>query len=338
MGPLNEPCLLALDGGNSKTDVLLVAEDGTVITRARAGAFVPHIVGAPAAVASLADAVAEVLASSPGGRASLVAGYLANADLPEDEKAIAEAIAAHGWADHIVVGNDTFAMLRTGTDAATAVAVVCGAGINCVGTAPGRADVRYPALGRITGDWGGGFGLGKEVLWHATRAEDGRGPATGLAAMVARHFERETAVGVATGMHLGTVDSDRMHEIVPLLFQAVDAGDTIAELIARQQADEIGLLVTTTLRRLDLRAEQVDIVLGGGMLTSRHPALLGPVLEAIRLAAPHAAVTIVDAEPVLGSALLGLEHLDALTGRTGDADVRRRNLRMSLAVRQDAHV
>ena len=60
MGPLNEPCLLALDGGNSKTDVLLVAEDGTVITRARAGAFVPHIVGAPAAVASLADAVAEV--------------------------------------------------------------------------------------------------------------------------------------------------------------------------------------------------------------------------------------------------------------------------------------
>lgn len=338
MGPLNEPCLLALDGGNSKTDVLLVAEDGTVITRARAGAFVPHIVGAPAAVASLADAVAEVLAVIPGGHASLVAGYLANADLPEEEKAIADAIAAQGWADHIVVGNDTLAMLRTGTDAATAVAVVCGAGINCVGTAPGQADVRYPALGRITGDWGGGFGLGKEVLWHATRAEDGRGPATGLAARVARHFERETAVGVATGMHLGTVDSDRMHEIVPLLFQAVDAGDTVAGLIVRRQADEIGLLVTTTLRRLDLRAEPVDIVLGGGMLTSRHPALLGPVLEAIRLAAPHAAVTIVDAEPVLGSALLGLEHLDGLTGRKGDADVRRRNLRMSLAVRQDAHV
>ena len=32
MGPLNETFLLALDGGNSKTDVLLVAEDGTVIT------------------------------------------------------------------------------------------------------------------------------------------------------------------------------------------------------------------------------------------------------------------------------------------------------------------
>jgi N-acetylglucosamine kinase-like BadF-type ATPase len=336
MGPLNDPCLLALDGGNSKTDVLLVAEDGTVIARARAGAFVPHIVGAAAAVASLADAVAEVLASAPGGRASVVAGYLANADLPEEEEAIADAIAAQGWADHIVVGNDTLAMLRTGTDAATAVGVVCGAGINCVGTAPGRADVRYPALGRITGDWGGGFGIGKEVLWHATRAEDGRGPATGLAALVARHFERETAVGVATGMHLGTVDSDRMHEIVPLLFQAVDTGDAIAEAIARQQADEIGLLVTTTLRRLDLLDEPVDIVLGGGMLTSRHPALLGPVVGAIRRAAPRAVITIVDAEPVLGSALLGLEHLDALTGRTGDADARRRTLRTSLAVRQEA--
>ena len=338
MGPLNETFLLALDGGNSKTDVLLVAEDGTVITRARAGAFIPHIVGAPAAVASLAGAVTEVLASVPGGRASVVAGYLANADLPEEEEAIAEAIAAHGWADHVVVGNDTLAMLRAGTDAATAVAVVCGAGINCVGRAPGRADIRYPALGRITGDWGGGFGIGKEVLWHATRAEDGRGPATGLAALVARHFERDTAVGVATGMHLGTVDRDRLHEVVPLLFQAVDAGDAIAEAIARQQADEISLLVTTTLTRLDLGDEPVDVVLGGGMLTSRHPALLGPVIAAIATAAPRASVEIVDAEPVLGSALLGLDHLDALTGRPGDIAERRRNLRVSLATRQEARV
>ncbi|KRA26006.1 hypothetical protein ASD65_09235 [Microbacterium sp. Root61] len=333
---MNEPHLLALDGGNSKTDVLLVAEDGTVISRARAGAFVPHIVGATAAVASLAAAVTEVLASTPDGRAALVAGYLANADLPEEELAIADAIATHGWGDHVVVGNDTLAMLRTGTDAATAVAVVCGAGINCVGIAPGRPTVRYPALGRITGDWGGGFGIGKEVLWYATRAEDGRGPTTGLADMVAQHFDRETAVGVATGMHLGTVDRDRMHEIVPLLFQAVDAGDAIAETIARQQAEEIGLLVTNTLHRLDLLQEPVDVVLGGGMLTSRHPALLEPVRAAIRSVAPLATIRIVDAEPVLGSALLGLEHLDTITGRTGDSGARRRNLRLSLSTRQES--
>ena len=88
--------LLALDGGNSKTDVLLLTADGTVVARARAGSFAPHIVGAEAAVAGLAAAVAEALGSGGIERADLVAGYLANADLPEEEEAIATATRALG--------------------------------------------------------------------------------------------------------------------------------------------------------------------------------------------------------------------------------------------------
>src|SRR5690606_16172928 len=133
VGELTGAHLLALDGGNSKTDVLLVRDDGTVVARARSGPFAPHIVGAPAAVATIAPAVAEVLAAAGLDRVEVVAGYLANADLPEEEAAIAQAIAEHGWAQHVEVHNDTFAMLRTGTDAPMGVAVVCGGGINSVG-------------------------------------------------------------------------------------------------------------------------------------------------------------------------------------------------------------
>ena len=332
MGTVNTAYLLALDGGNSKTDVLLVDSSGTVIARARSGPFAPHIVGAVAAVATLVPAVEEVLRHA-AGRALLVAGYPANADLPEEERAIAEAIGAHGWADHVIVGNDTLAMLRTGTDAATGVAVVCGAGINCVGIAPGRDTVRYPALGRLSGDWGGGFSVGKEVLWHSSRAEDGRGSpaALPLARLVAAHFDQPTAVTVATGMHLGTVDRERMHELVPVLFRAASTGDPVALSIVRQQADEIVLLAVTTLRRLSLLDAPATVILGGGMLTSHHPALLDPVLAGIRAAAPQAVIEIVDAEPVLGSALLGLEHLDEITGRPGDAAARRERLRLALA-------
>ena len=46
------------------------------------------------------------------------------------------------------VGNDTFAVLRAGTDRGWGVAVVCGAGINCVGVAPDGREARFPALGR----------------------------------------------------------------------------------------------------------------------------------------------------------------------------------------------
>lgn len=330
VGMMTEPRLLAFDGGNSKTDVLLVAFDGTVLARARSGPFAPHIIGAGPAVATVAPAVEHVLAIAGLAGVDVVAGYLANADLPEEESAIAEAIASYGWAPHVEVHNDTFAMLRAGTDAAEAVAVVCGGGINCVGIARDGRHVRYPALGRATGDWGGGFAIGKEVLWHASRHEDGRGPATLLTQLAARNFGCSSAVAVATGMHLGTIDRDRMHELVPLLFAAVDAGDSVAAEVVQRQAEEIALLATTTIRRLDALDAPIDVVLGGGMLTSRHPALIGPVLEGISAVAPLAVVSIVTDAPIIGSALLGLEHLDALVGRRGSPAARRDRLRATL--------
>ena len=75
----------------------------------------------------------------------------------------------------MVVRNDTFAILRAGVEEPRGVAVVCGAGINCVGMRPDGRVARFPALGRVSGDWGGGGGLFEEAMWRGARAEDGRG-------------------------------------------------------------------------------------------------------------------------------------------------------------------
>ena len=85
-----------------------------------------------------------------------------------------------GWAARTIVGNDTFAVLRAGTERGWGVAVVCGAGINCVGVAPDGRQARFPALGSITGDWGGGYDVGLAAVSAAARSEDGRGPRTSL--------------------------------------------------------------------------------------------------------------------------------------------------------------
>ncbi|MCR6711433.1 MAG: N-acetylglucosamine kinase [Demequina sp.] len=319
--------LLALDGGNSKTDIVLVSEDGTVLARTRSGPFIPHLAGADRAVDLLADDIERALASAPGGRVDLIAGYLANADLPVEEERIAAAITSHAWSDRVIVENDTLAMLRTGTDSGHGVAVVCGAGINCVGVGENGERVRFPALGRITGDWGGGLGIAKEVLWHTSRAHDGRGPATTLSQAVAAHFGLASAAAVAEAMHLRTFDYDRMHEIVPLLFREANAGDEIARTIVQRQAQEVALLVTNALERLRLTDGTPDVVLGGGMLTSGEPLLLGVVVDTILAAAPGARITIAADKPVLGSALLGL---DALLGPDAGSAEREARLRETL--------
>ena len=74
-----------------------------------------------------------------------------------------------------MVRNDTFAVLRAGTERTWGVAVVCGYGTNCSGVAPNGRTFRFPAFGDLSGDWGGGHDIGAAALWHAVRAEDGRG-------------------------------------------------------------------------------------------------------------------------------------------------------------------
>ena len=106
-----------------------------------------------------------------------------------------------------------FAILRAGLADGRGphwgVAVVCGAGINAVGVAPDGRVARYLALGTISGDWGGGYGLGLEVLWHAVRAEDGRGRDTILTSYLTSYFGVERVEEVTIGVHKGKIGQRR---------------------------------------------------------------------------------------------------------------------------------
>ncbi|MFJ6796623.1 N-acetylglucosamine kinase [Streptomyces sp. NPDC091268] len=319
------PAVLAVDAGNSKTDVALVAADGTVLGTGRSGGFQPPLSGVEAAVDVLGQAVAEAVAAAAAGLAppapgapyaDRVAACLANADLPVEEHRLAEAIAGRGWAPATEVRNDTFAILRAGlTEPAPGgprgVAVVCGAGINCVGMLPDGRTARFPALGQISGDWGGGGGLAQEALWWAARAEDGRGGPTKLAAALPGHFGLGSMYELIEALHLGTLAQRRLHELVPVLFAVAAAGDPVAAALVERQAEEVVALAVVALGRLDLLGEEAPVLLGGGVLAAGYPLLNGRIEELLARRAPHARVSVVTAPPVLGAALLGLDALGA---------------------------
>ena len=78
----------------------------------------------------------------------------------------------------MTVANDTFARPARRHRRGWGVAVVCGAGHQLRRRRPGRPPRRFPALGAITGDWGGGYDVGLAALAAAARSADGRGPRT----------------------------------------------------------------------------------------------------------------------------------------------------------------
>jgi N-acetylglucosamine kinase-like BadF-type ATPase len=314
-GPEAPAAVLAIDAGNSKTDVALVAVDGTVLGRARGGSFRPDRVGAGAAVAGLAPLVDRVRAEAgdhgDGPVSRHVAACLANADLPAEHEALESAIAARGWAGSFEVFNDTYALLRAGLDELRGVAVVCGAGINCAGVLPDGRAARFAAVGHISGDWGGGGNLWQEAMWWAARAVDGRGPATALSTALPQRFGLTDMEELITAVHLGSLTEAEAMGLTPVLFDVAAAGDAVAERLVRRQAEEIVALAVAAMRRLDVLDEKFDVVLGGGVITAGHPLLMDEIHRLLLEEAPLASVTVVRTPPVVGAALLGLDRIGA---------------------------
>ncbi|MCX4762214.1 ATPase [Streptomyces sp. NBC_01275] len=303
--------VLAIDAGNSKTDVAVVAADGEVLATARGGGFRPPAVGVEAAVDDLADTVTRAYTAAGVTSVAHVSACLANADLPVEEEQLAAALHTRAWGTSVDVRNDTFAILRAGVADPRGVAVVCGAGINCVGMRPDGRTARFPALGRLSGDWGGGWGLAEEAIWHAARAADGRGGPTALSHTLPAHFGLPTMYALIEALHFEHIPPARRHELTPVLFATATEGDLVARTIVARLAEEVATMAVVALTRLDLLEEEAPVLLGGGVLTAGHGQLDDGVRELLTARAPKAVVSVVRARPVLGAALLGLDRLEA---------------------------
>ncbi len=307
--------VLAIDAGNSKTDVAIIAPDGTVRGAARGGSFRPDRLGATAAVAGVAPLVEEARAAAGldgiGRLAQHVSACLANVDFPVEHEALESAIAAQAWGGSIEVFNDTFALLRAGLDEPRGVAVVCGAGINCAGLLPDGRTARFAAVGHISGDWGGGGGLWQEAMWWAARAVDGRGPATALTEALPRQAGLTTMDELIAAVHLGRLSEAECMELTPVLFAVAATGDEVASDLVRRQAEEVVALAVAAMRRLGVLGEPIPVVLGGGVLTAGHPQLMDEIASRLSAAAPLAEPRVVRTPPVVGAALLGLDRINA---------------------------
>ncbi|MFD7437221.1 N-acetylglucosamine kinase [Streptomyces sp. NPDC059861] len=301
--------VLAVDAGNSKTDVAVVAADGRVLGTARGGGFRPPAVGVEAATDVLAEVVERVFAAAGVTSVTHVSACLANADFPVEEERLTDALHARAWGATVDVRNDTFAILRAGVSEPRGVAVVCGAGINCVGMRPDGRTARFPAIGRVSGDWGGGWGLAEEALFHAARAEDGRGGPTELARTLPAHFGLDSMHALIEALHLELVPPGRRHELAPVLFATAADGDPVARALVDRLAEEVVSMATVALSRLDLLHEETPVLLGGSVLAARHPQLDDGIRDLLAARAPKAVPQVVTASPVLGAALLGLDRL-----------------------------
>ena len=319
------PAVIAVDVGNSKTDVALVSGAGEVLGARRGPTSSHQQVGVEAAVATLVTLVEQAagaagLDAAARPLARIVAMSAAGADFPSDIRLLTRALRRTGLAPADLVVNDCWGGLRAGTDRTWGICVVCGSGMNCLGVAPDGRTARFDALGDISGDWGGGGAIGMAGLAAAVRAQDGRGPATLLARTVPTHFGVARPRSLTLSIYRGTIPYGRHVEIAPLVFDAAGRGDAVAHEIVDRQADEVVAWVRAAIRRLRLQRADPDVVLAGGVFRTELDDFHRRVRAGIAAVAPGARVRRLSLPPVVGAALLGLDRLNGGTTPIGVAE------------------
>jgi N-acetylglucosamine kinase-like BadF-type ATPase len=316
-GTPGDPAVLAVDGGASKTDVWVVAGDGTLLGTARGAGSNHQFFGLDGAMDNLGATVEAALVSAgldPSSRpAAPTATYcLAGVDLPVDEERLGEAIRSRGWSTTDLVRNDTLAILRAGVRSGWGVGVVCGSGLNCVGLGPDGAVERFPSLAELSGDFApGGSWLGVRALGLALRSLDGRGGPTALTGLVPAHFGLDRPEEVLAGVYTGTIEYGRLFELARVCLDAAGAGDRAATEAVALLADEVVAMAAAIIGRLGVADREVEVVLGGGVFDSTHPGFGRQVEAGILRSAPRARFRRLEAAPVLGAALLGLDAIGA---------------------------
>lgn len=306
--------VLAVDGGNSKTDVALVADDGRVLALVRGPTTSHQAVGLETGMARLAKLVAEAAgragldgAARPVARIGVHA--VAGADYSRDVRLLERALAGARLSEQVVVVNDCIGALWAGSSAGWGIALICGEGINGAAVAPDGRQVRFDGVGDISGDWGGGYSVGMAGLAAAVRAADGRGPRTSLERLVPAHFGLRRPPALTRALYDGRIVERRVSELSPVVFAAAGEDDAAARSIVNRLADELVAMAAALARRARLTRLPVEVVLAGGVFRTGDEPFYEQIRAGVQAVAPHARLVHLDVPPVAGPAVEGLARI-----------------------------
>lgn len=326
--------ILAVDGGNSKADLALVAANGALLAAVHGTTISHQAVGLEAGMANLANlahlagdatrAAGAALGTAPSPLPDLGVYGLAGADYPEDVRLLKRAIEGRGLTSETVVLNDTFVALRAGTHRPWGVVLICGQGINAAAVAPDGRTARFDGVGTFSGDWGGGGGIAREGLAAAARGRDGRGPHTALERTIPAHFGLASPRALTKALYFERIQETAIPLMAPVVFRTAQEGDAVARSIIDRLADELAGMASALVRRLRLGRLDPEVVLAGGVFRTDDEPFYARLEAGIHAAAPAAQLRRLHSPPVLGAALIGLDRLAHGGATPPDAEARLR--------------
>jgi N-acetylglucosamine kinase-like BadF-type ATPase len=298
--------LLGVDGGGTKTDVVLADLRGLPVASVQVGCTNHESVGMARAMAELRRGVDEAFAIADAGGADIDAAVfgLAGVDWPSDEVSIGAAIDEFELAGIRLVVNDSHIALRAGATGGWGIVSSIGTGAVCAGANEAGAWFRTMAIG-----WGepcGSYSLVRDALHAIAAAHHRTGPPTLLTDGFLTALELPSVPALFERISRGALAVDAAWG--PLVSAAADAGDRMADRILRTSGSAHAAMVVGVAEHLRIGDEPFELVTSGGVHVAGGrfgESFREHIVEHL----PRAMIVGLHRPPVDGAVLLALDQL-----------------------------
>ncbi len=290
---------LGIDGGGSKCDALLVAEDGTAVGHGRGGPT--HVYYDPPEVisASYVQAVEQALAGVEGAEV-WSAGHL-------PEGAPREAIAARNRHVKHVHASE----VDTGFASAQeewGLIVLAGTGSFVHGRSPDGRDLHFGGTGPILNDYGSAYAIGLLGLRAAFASDWTAARRTSLAEAIPKALAVADRKAVFDLVYWQGIGRRQIAALARVVDEEAEAGDAVAASCLRRAADELAEVALDVIGELDM-AQLAFPVIAIGSVARNCRRWWERVCERIAEAAPQMRPVAPAMPPAAGGALIALREM-----------------------------
>ena len=251
--------IAGLDGGGTKTRILIESLDGSFSEEKGFGAFNLNGIGVEAFQNLLEDITAYLDSKGECIALCIGASGISNKKATSMIKEHFSSSPIKNWklvGDHIIA-------LHGALNGKEGIIVVCGTGSVTVGRNAKGEYARSGGWGHLIGDEGSGYGLGRDAFFAITKDIDGYGKKTMLTSLVAEKLNLRSKDDIISYVYSG--DKSAVAALSPIVEEAYLAGDSIAAAIIKKNACCI--------------VDNIECVVGKLQLTFGRVALHGGVVN-----------------------------------------------------------
>lgn len=294
--------VIGIDGGGTKTEVVLANLDGKVIAKSFSGPTNPNLISDEELEQNFTKLLRDIQMQAPESYrqvTSLFAG-ISGAATEEAQRKI-ECILRRIIFDHvhILVQPDAINALYSGTYGTPGIVQIAGTGSITYGINEQLEHHRIGGWGYLFGDEGSGFDLGKRAVIAVLTELDGFGAQTTLTEMLLNYFNVSSARELIERVYRAQIPKDELSPLSKIVFQAYKEKDTVAIEIVMSAAKSLTQAILALQRKHYQKNSLIKVVLCGGVFHDK--TILPRLIEQEMIMIENIQVVQPEMQPVGGS-------------------------------------